>query len=76
MRCPISSDDEIEYDFGPLSDKQARNLAYLAAKLAEERMYEALGRNVVKRVLFMLGAGAIFAITYFSNWVHFGPPKT
>ena len=60
-------------DFGPLTHQQAENLADFAAKRAEERMYAQLGRSVVKKVIYLLGAGVVAAVTYASDLVHFGP---
>jgi len=60
-------------DYGPLTQRQAENIADLASERAEERMYERLGRSVVRKTLYLLGAGAAFAATWASDLIHFGP---
>lgn len=60
-------------DYGPLSQRQAENIADLAARRAQERMYAELGRNVVRKTLFVLGAGMAALLAYLSDWIHFGP---
>jgi hypothetical protein len=67
------SEQKYERDFGPLTQRQAENIADLASERAEERMYAKLGRSVVKKTLYLLGAGAAFAATWASDLIHFGP---
>ena len=49
---------ESENDFGPLSKRQAENIANMAVRLAQERMYAEIGRSVVKKILWLVGAGS------------------
>lgn len=60
-------------DYGPLSQRQAENVADLAARRAEERVYARIGRSVVTKTLYTLGAGAAFIAAYMSGWFHVGP---
>lgn len=43
-------------DYGPLTEKQAENIADLAARRAEDRVYAAIGKALVRKVLYLLGA--------------------
>lgn len=60
-------------DYGPLTQEQAGNLADFAADRAQERMYAELGRSVVKKTLFLLGAGITALVAYLADFIHFGP---
>lgn len=62
-------------DYGPLTQRQAENIADLAARRAEERMYLRVGRNVVTRAIWAVGAAMCSLAVWLSGWVHFGPPK-
>lgn len=46
-------------DFGPLTQRQAENLADFAASRAEERMYAKIGRSLVAKILYTIGTGCI-----------------
>lgn len=59
-------------DYGPLTQRQAENIADLAARRAQERMYAELGRSVVKKAIFVLGAAVMAITAWLSNWIHFG----
>jgi hypothetical protein len=64
---------EAHSDFGPLSQRQAENIANLAVRLAQERMYAEIGRSVVKKILWLLGAASAGAYLYFNGVPpHFG----
>ena len=60
-------------DYGPLSQRQAENIADLAARRAQERLYAEIGRNVVLKTLYMLGAAAAFIGAWVTGVFHFGP---
>lgn len=62
-------------DYGPLSQRQAENIADLAARRAEERLYAQVGRNVVTRSIYVAGAAVSALAVYLSGWIHVGPPK-
>ena len=59
-------------DYGPLTPQQAQNVADLAARRAEQRLYTAIGRSVFKKALLVLGAGGAAALAWMSDWIHFG----
>lgn len=69
----MDGNDEHELDYGPLSQRQAENIADLAAKRAEQRMYAQIGRSVVRKVLYFLGAGSAALLAWLGDWIHFGP---
>jgi len=56
-----------EHDFGPLTLQQAENLADFASKRAEERLYARIGRSVVAKLLYTLGAGCIALASYLAG---------
>ena len=60
-------------DYGPLTQRQAENVADLAARRAEERVYARIGRSVVTKAIYTLGAGAAFLGAWMSGWFHVGP---
>lgn len=60
-------------DYGPLTQRQAENIADLCARRAQERLYAEIGKGVVRKTVYLLGAGAAFLITWLSGWFHFGP---
>ncbi len=60
-------------DYGPLSQRQAENVADLAARRAEERVYARIGRSVVTKVIYGVGAAGGFIAAWASGWFHFGP---
>ena len=60
-------------DYGPLSQRQAENVADLAARRAEERVYARIGRSVVTKVVYSLGAAGAFLAAWSSGLFHFGP---
>jgi len=64
-------------DYGPLTQQQAENIADLAARRAEERMYARVGRSVVGRALYAIGAAVCALAVWLSGWFHvtLGPPK-
>ena len=59
-------------DYGPLTQRQAENIADLAARRAQERMYAELGRSIVRKTIFALGAGLAALLALMSDLVHFG----
>ncbi len=70
-----SSEDfkDASTDYGPLSQRQAENIADLAARRAEERLYAQIGRSVVTKTVFAIGAAGAFITAWLSGWFHFGP---
>ncbi len=59
------------HDYGELTDRQAENIANLAVRLAIERIYSEVGKQVARKVLFALGtvvtglvSGIVFLILY------------
>lgn len=62
-------------DYGPLTQRQAENIADLAARRAQDRMYAELGRSVVRKTLFVLGAGVVALSSWLGGLVHFGPKQ-
>jgi hypothetical protein len=63
---------EATEDYGPLTRQQAENVADLAARRAEERLYAAVGRSIVKKILYLLGAAGVALISYWQGLIHFG----
>ena len=62
-------------DYGPLTQRQAENIADLAARRAQERMYAEIGRNVVSKAL-LIGGSIMFALAAWVNdWFHLNPKK-
>lgn len=51
-------------DFGPLTLRQAENLADFAIRRGESRQFERLGRAVYEKLLYLAGAVGI-ALWYF-----------
>jgi hypothetical protein len=48
-------------DNRPLTDAEKNEIAELAADKAYSRFYQAVGHSVVKKVLWVIGAAAMFA---------------
>ena len=61
-------------DYGPLSQRQAENVADLAARRAEERVYAKIGRSVVTKTIYALGAAGAFLLAWMSDYIHLGRP--
>jgi len=57
-------------DYGPLTQRQAENVADLGARRATERMYAELGRSVVKKTIYLLGAATVVIVTWLSGIIH------
>lgn len=64
---------DAETDYGPLTQRQAENIADLAARRAQERIYAEIGRSVVTKVLFTIGALSAVGAAWLSGWFHVGP---
>lgn len=60
-------------DYGPLTQRQAENIADLAARRAQERLYAEIGRSVVTKALFALGAAGAVISAWVAGWFHVGP---
>lgn len=58
---------EEDHDYGPLTRRQAENIADLAARRTADRLYSEIGRNVVSKALFILGAGVLALAVYLSD---------
>ena len=59
-------------DYGPLTVQQAENVADLAARRAEERLYAAVGRSIVKKALYVVGAAGLALLAWLNDWIRFG----
>jgi hypothetical protein len=66
-------EQEADDDYGPLTQRQAENIADLCGRRVEERMYARLGRSVVKKAIYALGAGLAAAAAWLSGYIHIGP---
>ena len=64
-------------DFGPLTQRQAENLADFVYRRNEERMYAKVGRSVVGRFIYAAGAALCALAVWLSGWFHLsvGPSK-
>jgi hypothetical protein len=51
----------LNMDNRPLTDAEKNEIAELAADKAYERFYAAVGQSIVKKALWVLGAGALAA---------------
>lgn len=60
-------------DYGPLTRQQAENIADLAARRAQERIYTEIGRSIVTKLLWTIGAVGAVASAWVSGWFHVGP---
>ena len=52
---------------GPLSDEQIELIAERAAEKALEKVYASVGKSVVHKILWMVGAAALAAAAYFKG---------
>ena len=66
---------DAETDFGPLTQRQAENLADFVYRRNEERMYAKVGRSVVGRAIYAIGAALCALAVWLSGWVTIRPPK-
>lgn len=66
--------DESE-DFGPLTRRQAENIADLAARRTADKLYAELGRNVVSKALYVGGATMLALAAWVNDWFHLSPKK-
>ena len=76
----MSSSEEFQdasTDYGPLTQRQAENLADFVYRRNEERMYAKVGRSVVGRSIYAIGAAVCALAVWLSGWFHVtvGPPK-
>ena len=62
-------------DYGPLTKKQAENIADLAARRTADRLYAELGRNVVSKALYVGGATLLALAAWVNDWFHLNPKK-
>ena len=72
----MESTEELLYaecDYGPLTQRQAENIADLAARRAQERIYAEIGRSVVAKTLYTIGALTAVGAAWLSGWFHLGP---
>tara|TARA_B100000780_G_scaffold10605_1_gene7357 strand:+ start:653 stop:835 length:183 start_codon:yes stop_codon:yes gene_type:complete len=54
-------------DNRPLTESEKHEIADMAADRAYQRFYAVVGESVVKKLLWILGAGAIALYVYFSG---------
>jgi hypothetical protein len=52
---------------GPLSDEQIELIAERAAEKALEKVYASVGKSVVHKILWLVGAAALAAAAYFKG---------
>ena len=74
----MSSSEEFQdasTDFGPLTQRQAENIADFVYRRNEERMYAKVGRSVVGRAIYAIGAALCALAVWLSGWVTIRPPK-
>ena len=69
--------DQEEYydaptDYGPLTQQQAENIADLAARRAEERMYAKVGRSIVGKAIWVIGTGLCALAVWLVGFMHMG----
>lgn len=57
-------DTDDPQDFGPLTRRQAENLADFAIRRGQALGYEAIGRAVVAKILYLCGAAGV------AIWLH------
>lgn len=63
---------EARDDYGPLTERQANNVADLAATRAEERFYTELGRSIVRKALLALGTIGLAFLAWLTDFIHLG----
>lgn len=74
----MSSSEEFQdasTDYGPLTQRQAENVADLGARRAEERLYAKVGRSVVGKTIYALGAGLCALAIWIVGFLHLGASK-
>lgn len=59
-------------DYGTLTQRQAENIADLAARRAEERLYITIGKGVIRKTLWALGAAVAGVLAWVNDWFHIG----
>jgi hypothetical protein len=52
---------------GPLSDEQIELIAERAAEKALEKVYASVGKSVVHKILWLVGAAALAVFAYFKG---------
>ena len=57
-------------DYGPLTQKQAENIADLAAERAREKIYKEIGKSVVTKAVYCVGAAGAFMAAWIAGWLH------
>ena len=51
----------------PLTESEKQEIADMAADRAYQRFYAVVGESVVKKILWVLSAGAIACLVYFNG---------
>jgi hypothetical protein len=51
----------------PLTDDQIEIIAERAAEVAFRKIYEEVGKSVIKRVFWIVGAGAVFLMMWLAG---------
>lgn len=64
-----------QFDYGSLTQRQAENIADFAAARAQERLYKEIGKSVVTKTVYCLGAAGTFLLAWMNGWFHFGPKQ-
>lgn len=59
--------EKLERRIGALPEEEFERIAQRAADVLEKRIYEAVGRGIVSKVLWMVGAGLIATAAYFAG---------
>lgn len=62
-------------DYGPLTLRQAENIADLAARRSADKLYAEIGRNVVSKALFICGSVMFGLAAWVNDWFHLNPKK-
>lgn len=64
--------DNSSEDYGPLTRRQAENIADLAERRALERLYAEIGRGLVRKAVFVAGAAGAALLAWLTDLVHIG----
>lgn len=62
-------------DYGPLTQRQAENVADLGVRRAEERINQRVGKAILSKTALAIGTSLLAIFTWLTGWIHIGPPK-
>jgi hypothetical protein len=62
-------------DYGPLTHEQVNNIAIYTHKKITDQILADIGREVVRKVVYFLGAATLALALWAWDWVKFIPPK-